>query len=121
MEGSIILLLSNCLGSHRVFRICQVHSLFLENIVPLGSDDWVEAGPADRLIAFFPTDQLNFLGVDCSAGECGFVSTFDADCRKFDDLFSQRDQLEDIAKGFALEGAIKGGNDDYNSVIGQLF
>jgi hypothetical protein len=78
-----------------------------------------ETSSADRFVHLRSSNQFDFLALHDSLGEGGLSSAVDAHCAQFGDLLSEWDQIDDISKGFAFEGAIEGRDHDNFVHIGQ--
>lgn len=72
-----------------------------------------EARAANRFVHVVSSNQLNLHALHNPLGESGLISAVNADCVELGDLFGQRDEVDDVPEGLALEGAIQSSHDHY--------
>lgn len=78
-----------------------------------------EAGAADGLVHLRASDQLDLLALHDALGEGGLGGAVDADRAQLGHLFCEGDEVEDVAEGLALEGAVEGGDQHDLVLVGQ--
>lgn len=78
-----------------------------------------EASPADGFVHLRTTNQLHLLAIHYPLGEGSLRSAVDANSTQLHHTLGQRDQVDDVAEGLALECAIQGRNHDSLALVGQ--
>lgn len=78
-----------------------------------------EASAADGLVHLCPSDELYFLALHDALGEGGLGGAVDADRAQLGHPFGEGNQVDDVAEGLALEGAVEGRNQHDLVLVGQ--